>query len=328
MVEVLSKSELIGRCGSERKARTAVAAGRFRRVLQDAYVAGDAPDDAATRAAALHRVLPDDVALSHWSALWALGLDVLPRNSNKNDLLDVTIPRARHLLARPQVRTHCALLPDDELCEIDGLLVVSPARAFVDIARHDGVIEGVAAGDAALRAGLTTADLVAAAVDGARALRWVTRARKAAPLLNGRSESLMESRFRIGLLLAGDILMEAQTDLYDEEGRHCGRADLFLDGVAVEYDGRDSRLEKPRFAHDRRRGNAFADLAVEVRRFTGEDYYKVPMRQHVAEVRRALALATERRPRYVLGRDTLPAPKRTPPVTVAEVRALQARRTA
>jgi hypothetical protein len=328
MVTVLSWSELVECCGSAERARTSVRRGEHRRVLRDAYVAGTAPDDSATRVAALAKVLPDDVALSHWSALWALGLDVLPRDRDKLEQLDVTVPRERHLEVRPQVRVHCALLPDRELCEVGGLLVVSAARAFVDVVRRHGVVEGVTAGDAALRAGLTTPALIAQAVEDAAGLRWVTRAREAVPLLNDRSESLMESRFRVGLQLEGGLPMEAQRDLYDESGTHCGRADLFLDGVVVEYDGRDSRLEKPRFTHDRRRGNAFANLAVEVRRFTGEDYYKVPMRQHVAEVRRALALAAERRPRYAFGPDTLPAPKRTPPPTLADLRRLQARRTA
>lgn len=328
MTAVLLWSELVESCGSPERARTALRGGSYRRVLRDAYVDGGTADSAGVRVAALRRVLPDDVALSHWTALWAWGLDVLPRGRDRAELLDVTVPRARHLEARPQLRTHCALLPEHELCEVTGLLLVSPARAFVDVCRTAGVVEGIAAGDAALRAGLTTRELIEAVVAGARGLRWVTRAREAVPHLNARSESLMESRFRVGLVLAGGPLMEAQRDLYDEDGQHCGRADLFLDGAVVEYDGREARLQLARFNHDRRRGNAFADLAVEVRRFTADDYYKVPMRQHVAEVRRALALAAERRPRYLFGRDTLPVPKGAPPVTLAEVKAAQARRTA
>ncbi|HUR14596.1 MAG TPA: hypothetical protein VM097_08905 [Mycobacteriales bacterium] len=328
MVEVLRWSELIEVCGSVERARTALRHSEYRRVLRDAYVAGAVADSSATRVRALARVLPPDVAASHWTALWACGLDVLPRDRNRLELLDVTVPRARHLQARPQIRTHCALVPEEELCEADGLLVVSAARAFVDVARGAGPLEGVALGDAALRSGLASPQLIAEAVERAAGLRWVTRARKALPLLDDRSESLMESRLRVGLYLEGGLALEAQRDLYDENGSWCGRADLFLDGVVVEYDGRESRLERPRFTHDRRRGNAFANLAVEVRRFTGDDYYKVPMRQHVAEVRRALSLAAERRPRYLFGADTLPVPKRSPLPTLADVNRLQARLTA
>jgi hypothetical protein len=319
--EVLTWRELAETCSSPDAARAAVARGDFRRVLHDAYVRAGTPDDPVTRAAALRRVLPWDVALSHWAALWALGLDVLPRDKNKVEHLDVTVPRGRHLERRPGLRPHCALLPHHELCEVNGLLVVSAERAFVDVARTFGLVEGVACGDAALRAGATTNGLIDAAVEGARALRRVTVARAAVLHLEPRSESLMESRLRVEFVLAGGPRMQAQVDLSDELGTPCGRADLFLDGVVVEYDGRDARLERDRFTHDRRRGNAFANLAVEVRRFSADDYYKVPARQRLRELERALELARERRPRYTFGRDTLPAPRLSPPPTLASLRA-------
>ena len=318
--EVLPWSELKRRFRTVEAARAAVRRGDYRRVLHDAYVVGSTPDDVSTRVAALRRVLPDDVALSHWTALWALGLEVLPRDRNKVEQLDVTVPRGRHLLARPGVRTHCALLPDEELCDVHGLLVVSAERAFVDVARAYGLVEGVAAGDAALRSGATDLARVEAAVDRARGLRNVTVARRAVPHLEPRSESLMESRLRMGFVLAGGPRMEAQRDLYDEHGHHCGRADLFLDGVVVEYDGRDSRLDRGRFTHDRRRGNDLANLALEIRRFSADDYYGRTDRQRLQELERALALAAERRPRWVFGPDTLPKPRLRPLPTRAEGR--------
>lgn len=313
--EVLTWPELAESCGTPDAARAALARGDVRRVLHGAYVRAAVPDDPTTRIAALGRVLPDDVALSHWTALWALGLDVLPRGRDQVERLDVTVPRSRHLATRPGVRAHCALLPDEELCEVGGLLVVSAARAFVDVARAFGLVEGVAAGDAALRSGATTLTLVDEAVCRARGLRHVTRARAAVRHLEPRSESLMESRIRVGFVLAGGPRMEAQRDLYDEDGRHRGRADLFLDGVVVEYDGRDSRLDRGRFAHDRRRGNDLANLALEVRRFSADDYYRRTSRERLLELERALALAAERRPRWVFGPDTLPRPWLRPPPT-------------
>lgn len=316
--EVLTWSELTQVSGTPDAARAAVRRGDHRRVLHDAYVASSVPDGPATRVAALQRVLPPDVALSHWTALWALGLDVLPRDRRRVDLLDVTVPRARHLLARPGVRTHCALLPDEELCDVGGLLVVTAERAFVDVARSFGLVEGVAAGDAALRSGATDPARLVAAVDRARGLRHVTVARRAVPHLDARSESLMESRLRVGFVLAGGPRMTAQQDLYDEDGVHCGRADLFLDGVAVEYDGRDARLDRRRFTHDRRRGNSIANLAVEVRRFSADDYYRLTPWQRLHELEQALALAAERRPRWRFGPDTLPRPWLQPRPTRAE----------
>jgi len=322
--EFLSWSELKQRHRTAETARAAVRRGDYRRVLHDAYVVGGAPDDLATRVAALRHVLPDDVALSHWTALWALGLDVLPRDRDGVEQLDVTVPRSRHLQARAGIRTHCALLPDEELCDVGGLLVVSAERAFVDVARGFGLVEGVAAGDAALRAGATDLGRVEAAVARARGLRYVTVARSAVPHLEPRSESLMESRLRLGFVLAGGPRMEAQRDLYDEDGHHCGRADVFLGGVVVEYDGRDSRLDRGRFTHDRRRGNDLANLALEIRRFSADDYYKRTHRQRLRELERALALAAERRPRWFFGPDTLPKPWLRPLPTRAETRRLAA----
>jgi hypothetical protein len=317
--DVLTWSELMASCRSVDAARAALARGDYRRVLHDAYVLADVPDDATTRAAALRRVLPPDVALSHWAALWALGLDVLPRDRSKVEQIDVTVPRGRHLERRTGVRPHCALLPDHELNEVNGLLVVSAERAFVDVARSFGLVEGVAAGDAALRSGATTVPLIEAAVERARGLRRVTVARAALPHLEPRSESLMESRIRVGFVLAGGPRMDAQVDLYDEAGTHCGRADLFLRGVAVEYDGREARLARDRFTSDRRRGNAIANLAVEVRRFSADDYYKLTDRHRLRELERALAMAAERVPRYCFGPDTLPRPRLRPLPTLADL---------
>jgi hypothetical protein len=324
-IEVLSWRELCAVAGTPAKARTLLKEGVYRRVLHNAYVLADVPDDVTTRCACLRSVLPEDVLLSGWSALWACGLDVLPRDRQGNDLLDVTIARNRHLEARPGIRPHTAWVPDEEICEVNGLLVVSGSRSFVDVARWEGITEGVACGDAALRAGLTTVTRIEESVDRAGGLRWITLARAAVPHLEPRSESLMESRLRVGLVLAGGPRMQAQVDLYDERMTHHGRADLFLNGVVFEYDGRASRLEEVRFTQDRSRGNGIADLEVEVRRFTGSLYYRTTPAERLRVLYDALELAAKRlRPRLRFGPDTLRAPRMRPLPTRAD----QARRTA
>lgn len=312
-------AELVAFAGSADKARALVRDGVYRKVLRDAYVLADVEDSTATRLAALRRTVPSGIVLSHWTGLWVLGLDVLPRDRADVELLDLTTDRGLRLARRQGVRTHSALVTDEDLCEVGGLRFVSAARAFVDVARSYGVVEGVACGDAALRAGATTVDRIEAALDRAGGLRWVTRAREALGHLDGRSESLMESRLRVGFVLAGGPRMPAQVDLYDEDGRHRGRTDLFLRGVAVEYDGRKERLERERFGADRARGNDLADLEVEVRRFSADLYYKTTPGQRLAVLHRALAVAEGRsRSRLRFGRDTLPLPALRPLPTVAE----------
>ncbi len=319
---VYTWQELVAAAGSVAKARTRLRDGIYRRVLRNAYVFADVADSPEVRAAALRHALPRHAVPSHWTALWVLGLDVLARDPQGQDLLDLTVPREHHVAPRPGMRWSSAEIPDEELCEVNGLLVASAARAVVDVARRDGVTEGVACGDAALRAGVVTRAQIELAIDRAGGLRGVITARAIAPHLEPRSESLMESRLRVDFVLAGGPRMPAQVDLYDERLAHRGRADLFLDGVSVEYDGRESRLEKPKFTGDRARGNDVSDLEVETRRFTGAMYYRMTPAARLEVLIRALDLASRRtRSRLRFGPDTLRPPKGQPLPTLADRRA-------
>jgi hypothetical protein len=302
---VVTWRELVAFAGTADKARLLVRDQVYRRVVHNAYVLADEPDTPALRLEALRRVVPAHAVVSHWAALWVLGLNLLPREVNGLEIIDLTVPRGLRLAERPGLRYHSALVTDDDLVVGPRGLVVSSARAFVDVARSFGLVEGVACGDAALRAGTTTLDRIEEAVERAGGLRNVTIARAAVGMLEPRSESLMESRLRVGFVLAGGPRLDAQVDLYDEHGVHYGRADLFKDGVAVEYDGRAERLEKARFVKDRRRGNDISDLEVEVRRFTSEDMFKRTPAQRLMTLMRAFEVAARRtRPR--------PASVRTP----------------
>jgi len=93
-------------------APAATCSGLYRRALSGANVRADVPDDSNAWSAALRRVLPDGAVLSHWADLWAIGLDVLPRDRARTDVLDVTVGRGLHRQARPGLRPHSAILPD------------------------------------------------------------------------------------------------------------------------------------------------------------------------------------------------------------------------
>lgn len=312
-LEVLRWAELARRAGSAAKARAWLAKGVWWRVLRDAYAPAAVADGPEVRAQALRLVLPPGVALSHRAAVWALGVDVLARDRSTGvDLLDVSTPRGLHVLARPGLVTHSALLPDDELCEHEGLLLVSAARAFVDVARSDTLIEAVAFGDAVLRSGAATREQCERVLAGAATLRGVRRARALLAHLEPRSESLMESRMRMRLVLGGLPRPQAQRDIYDEEG-HVGRVDLGIDGAVFEYDGRESRLLKPVFVHERRRQTRLSELQLEIRRWTSADYYLRPAVVVCAEARRAVEMARGRdRSGVRRGPDTLRPPKLLP----------------
>lgn len=310
-VEVITWPQLVQRCGTVARARTALTRGAWRQVLRGAYAPAWVPDGQHVRLAALALVLPADVVVSHRAALWLYGVDVLGEG------LDLIVPRGRHLLDRPGVRVHSALSPDDQVCEVGGVLVSSAARAVVDIARREPLVEAVAVADAVLRSGAATQEQVLAVLDSAGGLRGVRAARAVVPHLEPRSESLMESRFRMRLVLGGLPRPQAQWDVYTGAG-HVGRTDLHLEGVVLEY---DARLDKGVFVAERRRQTALAETGLELRRFTSHDYYVRPAAAVCAEVLRAVRQARGRDTsclRY--GPDTLRPPRLHPVPTVAQQR--------
>lgn len=296
-------------------ARTLVAAREHQRVLHGAYV--HAAEDVASplvRAAAVRAVLPPDAVLSHRSALWVLGEDVL-----LGGLLDVTCPRGRHLRAVPGLRVFSAALPDRDLVGVGGLLAVSASRAVVDVARREGLAAAVAFGDRALRTGAAVLPDVLRVLDEAAELRGVRRARVAVGLLDGRSESWKESELRVALWLGGLRGLDVQLDVWTASA-HVGRADLHLDGAWLEYDGRKERLLQDRFVDDRRRQTRIAEAGYQLRRFTSADVPHRSPADLAAEVRRAVVLAARGdRSSLVPGRDTLRPPRLSPLPTLAEL---------
>ena len=135
----------------------------------------------------------------------------------------------------------------------------------------------------------------------------------------------MESRLRMGFVLAGLPRPQAQWDVYDRDGRHLGRSDLHLDGVLVEFDGRAERLDRERFVADRQRQTRLLEVGYELRRYTSGDVYGRSRVSLAAEVQRAVLLAAGRdRSGAYRGPDTLRAPRIRPLATRAELQGLAA----
>ena len=306
--------ELGAQAGSPRRARTMLKDGALRRVLHGVYAGSEHPDGPAVRLAAAQRILPRHAVLSGRAALWILGIDVLPAD----EVLDICLPRGINVRPKPGLRHHSALVPDGELHEVGGLLVVTAARVVVDALRTEPLVEAIALGDAALRHGATSLQLVAASLADAGQLRGVVAARAALAHLEPRSESLMESRLRMTCVLGDVPRPEAQVDFYDADGVHLGRADLHLDGVVLEYDGRLEHQDSEVFGHDRRRHNGLSDGGLDVRRFTAQDYDGRPRSLIVAAVRRALSVVRREGIAARRGPDTLRPGRLTPPATCAE----------
>ena len=130
-------------------------------------------------------------------------------------------------------------VPADQLVTVAGTVSVCAARAALDTARLMSVEAGVAAADAALRRGLTTASELAAVAATLRGARGAARARRCVDLADGRSESPGESWSAVVLDRLGIVRPQRQEQFFDREGM-IGRADFWWPGTRTvgEFDGR------------------------------------------------------------------------------------------
>lgn len=234
-------------CGyPESLIRERVRDGRWRRLCRDAYV------DVATEpteekrweraarvhqlmaAAVLHR-LADGAVLSHQSAVvvhglptWRLGLDQV----------QVT-KQAGRWRSSDEVVVHRARIAPDDVVTVDGLRVVTPARAVVEAACASSYEVAVVLFDAALREGMTTAAELAAVVTQLRRRAGSPHAVNALAFADGRSESVGESRLRVLMARRGLPAPELQAEVRDRGGQLVARVDFLFpaERLVVEFDG-------------------------------------------------------------------------------------------
>jgi very-short-patch-repair endonuclease len=167
--------------------------------------------------------------------------------------VDTVVPAHVHLSDRVGVRVHRVNLEEGEIVRRDGLPVTSPLRTCVDLARDIPLMDAVAMIDVMAHSGLVRlADLESYVEShaGAHRIRHVRRAfHEVEPL----SESPMESRLRLTLVMAGLPRPQAQVTLRD--GRHfLGRPDLYYPEarLCIEYDG---DIHRDQLTSDNRRQN-------------------------------------------------------------------------
>ena len=210
--------------------------------------------------------LHDDAVLSHVSALRWLGVEVgsaLPIHftTNKTHQTRESIElhrRVGHISPR-QVR---------------GVPVLGPDRSFVDSATLLSVRSLVRAGDALVRRGETTTDVLLRYVADSH-LDGVVRARKAAALVRERVDSFRETDLRLLLVLAKIPEPETNVEVFDDDGSWLARGDLVLREfrVIVEHDGwhheRDAKQrQKDHFRRERIEAAGWALIVVTVADFS------------------------------------------------------------
>lgn len=271
----------------------ALAAGLTRRQLQGStwrrigtgvYVWAGLPETPSMILRAVQRRIPAEAALSGLTAAWVHGLDVSP-----HDRLEATIPDGCGVSALAGISVRRAALPPGDVVEREGIRVTSPLRTAADLGIRPPLVEAVVVADMALQRRLVDlADLRAyAAAHSCR--RGIAQLRRVIELAEPATESPMETRLRLLLVLAGLPRPKVQVPLEDSRGRFLGRPDLYYPAqrLGLEYDGGTHRAS---MADDNRRQNRLLSAGFRLLRFTAGDVLRSPDLV-VAQVRTALRAA-------------------------------------
>lgn len=206
------------------------------------------PVDPLVRILAAVEVLPRDVVIGGWAALYLLGVrDVDGRTGPGGRAL---LPVLVHIGPVGRVRRRAGIDLDrstllaEDVTTVHGISVTTAARSCVEIMCRLGVEEGVVAGDATGRFEVGQPEEITAYVESHPGLRGIPLARVAAPLVDKRSKSGPESRMRVVWVLeAGLPLPLVNRRLVDEAGFVLGEPDLLDEeaGLVGEYDGAQHR---------------------------------------------------------------------------------------
>jgi len=113
------------------------------------------------------------------------------------------------------------------------------APALVQHAVDHGMATGVVSADAALRKGAVSLDQLGKEIEAVATWPHSSRAASMLRLVDGRRESVGESRCGVALAMAG-IDVTPQVPILDERGDFVARVDFLVDGtrVIVEFDGK------------------------------------------------------------------------------------------
>jgi very-short-patch-repair endonuclease len=219
---------------------------------------------------AVARRLPNGAAFSGRSAAWLHGLDVAPC-----DPIEVTIPKPIGSDRRVGASVRRATLTSDEIVVRRSLPTTSALRTVVDLGGRDSLTEGVVSADLFLHARLVTLAELRTYVAEHRRAKGIARLRRVVDLAEPKTESAMETRLRMLLVLAGLPRPEVQVPLRDDEGHFLGRPDLLysVQRLAIEYDGGNHR---ERLVEDDRRQNGLVRAGFRLLRFTAADVYVTP----------------------------------------------------
>jgi very-short-patch-repair endonuclease len=245
--------------------RHSLEGSTWRRIAPAMYVWSGLAESPMHKIEAARRRLPAGAAFSGRTAAWLHGLEAtLP------DPIEVTVPLHVRVSGRAGMAVRRSALDVAEVVQIRGAPVTSVVRTLADLCARLSLVEAVVLADAALhQRRVKPAELSSWAALNPRR-HGIRRLRRVLDLAEPASESQMESRLRMVLVLAGLPRPTAQVAVHDHSGRFAGRLDLYYERsrLGIEYDGANHR---DRLAEDNRRQNKLLAAGVQLLRFTAGD---------------------------------------------------------
>ncbi len=235
-----------------------------------------------TRLIAAKLRLPDAAVFTGSTAAWLHGLDIAPCSP-----IEAAVPSTSSTSRLVGVVVRRCSIPAAETSIRRGVRVTSAVRTIADFACRLPLTDAVAVLDTALHCRLVNGGRLRDWAGAHAGYRGVRRLNRALELAEPATESVMETRLRLLLVLAGLPRPLAQISLYDENGHFVARPDLYYPDarLAIEYDGATHRES---LAADNRRQNRLINAGYRLLRFTAGDVLDTPAAV-VSVVRRALA---------------------------------------
>jgi hypothetical protein len=254
----------------------------WRRLGGGLYALRAIADDPNVVLAAASRRLPVTAVFSGRTAAWLHGLDLPPC-----DPVEVTLPLDSHTSRLTGIAVRRSDVGASDRVTRRGYPTTSVVRTLADLGRRLPLAEAVAALDMGLHKRLLKSDDMRSWACAHPRYPGIGRLRRAIELAEPATESVMETRLRLLLVMARLPRPLAQVPLYDEAGDFLGRPDFYypLHRLALEYDG---SYHRENLTRDNRRQNRLVEAGYRLLRFTAADVLSAP--DSVGDlVRRALS---------------------------------------
>jgi very-short-patch-repair endonuclease len=265
--------------------RAQLLGASWRRLGRGFYAWHEIADAPMTRLIAAKLRLPDAAVFTGPTAAWLHGLDIPPCSP-----IEAAVPSTSSTSRLVGVVVRRCSIPAGETSIRRGLRVTSAVRTIADLACRLPLTDAVALLDTALHRRLINSRRLSDWASTHAGYRGVRCLKRALELADPAAESVMETRLRLVLVLAGLPHPKGQVSLRDDFGLFLARPDLYYADarLAIEYDGVTHRES---LAADNRRQNRLIDAGYRLLRFTAGDVLDAPAAV-VSMVRRALASPT------------------------------------